>query len=72
MTMADPGWGIWGKCPQSCGGAILLLVKILKAKVNVTHKIIHILLAFSTNSPETKVKQGQTSYEIFTQHLRAY
>ena len=21
LPMADPAWGIWGKCPQPCGGA---------------------------------------------------
>ena len=28
-TMADPGWGIWGKCPPLTFGGIILLIKIL-------------------------------------------
>ena len=37
-----------------------------------TYENIHILLAFITNSPETKANQTQTNCKIVTQHLRAY
>ena len=33
---------------------------------------MHILLAFITNSPETKANQSQTNCEIVTQHFCAY
>ena len=56
----------------------ILLIKILnfmpgKGQLTYkTHKNMHILLAFITNSPEPKVNQSQTSREIVTQHLHAY
>ena len=63
VTMADPGWGIWGKCPPPPPHLVekpaMLLIKIgtkrCQAKISLsTHENIHISLAFITNSPETK------------------
>ena len=62
--MADPGWGIWGKCsPSPCGGASHTSESDYNTKLYVrprsvhkTRENMHIfkLLAFITNSPETK------------------
>ena len=55
----------------------ILLIKILNFMSNLdqfsykTHENMHILLAFITNSPETKANQCQTSCEIVIQHLCA-
>ena len=63
--MADPGWGIWGKCPpppppphfveEPCWHAAIFLIKALNfvrpRSVYKTHEDMHILLAFITNSP---------------------
>ena len=75
--MADPGWGIWGKCPPLVEEPAMLLIKIAtklcQAKISLsTHENMHILLEFITNSPETKANQSQTSCKIVIQHLRAY
>ena len=76
-TMADPGWGIWGKCPPYLveEPAMLLIkiaTKLCQAKISLSiHENMHILQAYITNSPETKVNQNQTSCKIVTQHLRA-
>ena len=53
---------------------INIATKLLcQAKISLsTHENMHILLAFITNSPETKANQSQTSCKIVTQHLRAY
>ena len=63
--MADPGWGIWGKCPlppplHLVEEPAMLLIKIASKFCQAnrdqfkTHENMHILLAFITNSPETK------------------
>ena len=72
--MADPGWGIWGKCPpppppphSPCGGAIFLIITLnfMPGKISLLNsRNKHILLAFITNSPATKVNQSQTNYEM--------
>ena len=45
--MADPAWGIWGKCPPPpCGGA-MRLIKIATSQTKIsllTHENVHILL----------------------------
>ena len=78
--MADPGWGIWGKCPPPPPPFVkepaMLLIKIAtklcQAKISLsTHANMHILLAFITNSPETKANQSQTNCKIVIRHLRA-
>ena len=59
--------------PSPCGGAILLIKIQTFVRPRSAYKIpenMHILLAFATNSPETKANQSQTNYEIVTQHLR--
>ena len=59
--------------PPPCGGAILLTKILNFVKPRSAYKIhenMYILLAFIANSPETKVNQNQTNYEIVTQHLR--
>ena len=72
--MADPGWGIWGKFPSPLTlWRSLIYTKLCQANISLsTHENMHILLAFITNSPETKANQSQTSCEIVTQHLCAY
>ena len=81
--MADPGWGIWGKFPSPLTlWRSLIYTKLCQANISLsTHEnmhillalaSLHILLAFITNSPETKANQSQTSCEIVTQHLCAY
>ena len=78
VPMADPGWGIWGKCPPPLHlveEPAMLLIKIASKFCQAnrdqfkTHENIHILLAFIRNSPETK---AQTNCKIVIQHLRAY
>ena len=66
--MADPGWGIWGKCPPppplTFGGGAMFLIKTLNfmpGKISLLNsRNIQILLAFITNSPATKANQSQT------------
>ena len=52
----------------------LILTKLYARQTSAykTHEKMYILLAFITNSPETKVNQSQTNYETVTQHLREY
>ena len=83
--MADPGWGIWVKCPPFPPHLVeelahILLIetdtKLCQAKISFaikTHENMHILVAsIIANSPETKANQSQTSCEIVTQHLCVY
>ena len=71
VSMADPGWGIWGKCPPpppppSPFGGTILLIKILNFMSGLdqlTHENVQILVAF-INSPEIKANQSQTNCEI--------
>ena len=50
---------------------IKIAPKLCQAKISLsTHKNMHILLAFITNSPETKANRSQTNCKIVTQHLR--
>ena len=70
-TMADPGWGIWGKCPPPQGrwrrSLSKIATKLCQAKIGLsTRESMHILLAFITNSPETKANQteNQTNYKL--------
>ena len=58
-SMMDPGWRIWGKSLPPLTLTALLLIKLTlyvrQRSVYKTHEYAH-LLAFITNSPETKVK----------------
>ena len=79
--MADPGWGIWDKCPPPppppphlVKEPATLLSKVL-AKLCMsgqdqfsykTHENIHILIAFITNSPETKANKGKLAVKLST------
>ena len=65
--MADPGWGIW-VVQEPVIAIYILLIKMLNfiSLVYKTHENMHILLAFITNSPETKVKLAvQLSFNTF-------
>ena len=67
--------GIWGKYPPLVEPAMLLALNLYvrpRSVYQLMPENIHILLAFSTNSPETKANQSQTSCKTITQHLRAY
>ena len=69
--MANPGWGVWGKCPlppHLVEEPAILLIKIA-TKLCQANESMHILL---TNSPEIKANQSQFSCEIVIQHLCAY
>ena len=59
LPMVDPGWGIWGKFPPHLVEEPYFLFKILNfvrpRSAYITHENMHILLAFITNSLETKV-----------------
>ena len=60
--------------PPSPFGGTIFLIKILNFMSGlITHNNdMHILVAFITNSPETKASHSQTSCEIVLQNLRAY
>ena len=65
-SMADPGWGIWDKCPPPTEEEPAILLVNTKAKISFyeTHEDMHILIAFITK----KIKLT----EIVNEHIRAY
>ena len=61
IAMADPGWGIWGKCPPPLSHLVeepaILVIKILPGQDQFSYtpyENMYILLALITISPETE------------------
>ena len=67
ISMADPGWGIRGKCPPPSHlveEPAILVIKILPGQDQFSytpHENMYILLALITISPENEANQCQTS-----------
>ena len=63
VPMADPGWGIWGKCPLPLSEEpAILVIKILNFMSGqdqfsyTTHENMYILLQFHLKLKQTNVK----------------